>query len=559
LSESPRERSRRSIQAVLRRIRIENLALIREAELTFAPGLNAVTGETGAGKTIFAQAIGLLLGARGDASLVGPDATEAYVEAELEPPPGLFDDETLAALADLRPEDEEGLVLARRVFADGRTRAYAWGRSAAREDIAAAAERLIAMSGQFEQRRLARRSDQLDRLDAFAGEEQAARRVELRIAWRELAAAKRRHEELEQGAASAETRLAELRALVEDTEGLEPGREDALRAERERLRHVTELATGVAAAGEALAPDDAEGAAGLVAVAERSVAPLEHLAPELEQAGNELRDVELRLRETASELRGFLSSLEAEPDRLEQVEAELDRIAEAKRRFRCASYEELLARAAEAQAELAAVEQGADPLAAAAQALAAAQSRVESLSAELRNARKRAAGPFAAAVADELQGIGLGEGEFRVELEEAAPGPSGADEVSFLIRANPGLPFAPVAETASGGELSRIALAIAVVGGGETMVFDEIDAGIGGQTAHAVGESLRRLASRAQVVTITHLPQIASLADCHFRVEKVPGDPTHTRIEPLDEAERREEIRRMLGGEAFIAAAREQA
>jgi DNA repair protein RecN (Recombination protein N) len=559
LSESPRERSRRSIQAVLRRIRIENLVLIREAELTFAPGLNAVTGETGAGKTIFAQAIGLLLGGRGDASLVGPDATEAYVEAELEPPPGLFDDETLAALADLRPEDEEGLVLARRVFADGRTRAYAWGRSAAREDIAAAAERLIAMSGQFEQRRLARRSDQLDRLDAFAGEEQAARRVELRIAWRELAAAKRRHEELEQGAASAETRLAELRALAEDTEGLEAGREDALRAERERLRHVTELATGVAAAGEALAPDDAEGAAGLVAVAERSVAPLEHLAPELEQAGNELRDVELRLRETASELRGFLSSLEAEPDRLEQVEAELDRIAEAKRRFRCASYEELLAHAAEAQAELAAVEQGADPLAAAAQALAAAQSRVESLSAELRNARERAAGPFAAAVAAELQGIGLGEGEFRVELEEAAPGPSGADEVSFLIRANPGLPFAPVAETASGGELSRIALAIAVVGGGETMVFDEIDAGIGGQTAHAVGESLRRLASRAQVVTITHLPQIASLADCHFRVEKVPGDPTHTRIEPLDEAEGREEIRRMLGGEAFIAAVREQA
>jgi DNA repair protein RecN (Recombination protein N) len=544
---------------VLRRIRIENLVLIREAELTFAPGLNAVTGETGAGKTIFAQAIGLLLGGRGDASFVGPDATEAYVEAELEPPPGLFDDETLAPLADLRPDDEEGLVLARRVFADGRTRAYAWGRSAAREDIAAAAERLIAMSGQFEQRRLGRRSYQLDLLDSFAGDEQAARRAELRFAWRELAAARRRHEELEQGAATAEARLAELRALAEDTEGLEPGREETLRAERERLRHVTELATGVAAAGQALAPEDGEGAAGLVAVAERSVAPLEHLAPELEQAGNELRDVELRLRETASELRGFLSSLEAEPDRLEHVEAELDRIAEAKRRFRCSSYEELLARAAEAQTELAAVEQGADPFAAAAQALAAAEKRVESLSAGLRKGREQAAGPFAAAVAAELQGIGLGEGEFRVELQEAAPAPSGADEVSFLIRPNPGLPFAPVAETASGGELSRIALAIAVVGGGETMVFDEIDAGIGGQTAHAVGESLRRLASRAQVVTITHLPQIASLADCHFRVEKVPGEPTHTRIEPLEEAERREEIRRMLGGEAFIAAAREQA
>ena len=239
---------------MLRRLRIENLVLIREAELAFAPGLNAVTGETGAGKTIFAQAIGLLLGSRGDASFVGPDANEAYVEAELVAPPELLEDQSLAALAELRPEDEDGLVLARRVFADGRTRAYAWGRSAAREDLAAAGERLIAMSGQFEQRRLARRAYQLDLLDAFAGEEQLARRGELRIAWRELAAARRRHEQLEQGAASAEARLDELRALVEDTEELDRGAEEALRKERERLRHVTELAAGVAAAGEALAP-----------------------------------------------------------------------------------------------------------------------------------------------------------------------------------------------------------------------------------------------------------------------------------------------------------------
>jgi DNA repair protein RecN (Recombination protein N) len=543
---------------VLRRLRIENLVLIREAELAFGPGLNAVTGETGAGKTIFAQAVGLLLGARGDSSFLGPEGDEAYVEAELDTPRAFFDDEALANLAELRPEDEEGLVLARRVFADGRTRAYAWGRSVAREDVAAAGERLIAMSGQFEQRRLARRSYQLDVLDAFAGPEQAARRSELRLAWRELATARRRHEDLERGAATAEARLNELRALVEDTDGLEPGSEEALRRERERLRHVTELAAGVAAAGEALAPEDSDGAAGLVAVAERSIAPLEQLAPELERTGNELRDVELRLRETASELRGFLASLEAEPDRLEDVESELDRIAETKRRFACTSYEELLARAAEATQELDAIDGGADPLRAAAEALAAAQQRTDQLSEALHAAREQAAEPFAAAVVEELKGIGLGEGEFGVELQEATPSPAGADEARFVIRANPGLPLAPVAQTASGGELSRIALAIAAVGGGETMVFDEIDAGIGGQTAHAVGETLRRLAERAQVITITHLPQIASLADRHFRVEKIPGDPTHTRIELLDEADRREEIRRMLGGEAFIAAVQEE-
>ena len=538
---------------MLRRLRIENLVLIREAELALAPGLNAITGETGAGKTILAQAIGLLLGSRGDASFVGPDGEEAYVEAELDPPSGFFEQDG-AALAELRPEDEEGLVLARRVFADGRTRAYAWGRSAAREDIAAAAEQLIAMSGQFEQRRLARPSYQLDLLDGFAGQEQARRRSELRLAWRELTAARRRHEELAAGAAGAEARLSELQALVEDTEGLEPGDEESLRGERERLRHVTELAAGVAAAGEAISPEEGEGAAGLVAVAERAVAPLERLAPDLERAGNELRDIELRLRETASDLRGFLSSLEAEPDRLEQVELELDRIAEAKRRFRCTTYEELLERAAQARAELSALEGGADPVAATAEALAGTERRVEKLSAELRTGREQAAAPFAAAVAEELRGIGLGEGEFRVELSAVSAGPTGADEAKFLIRPNQGLPFAPVAETASGGELSRIALAIAAVGGGETMVFDEIDAGIGGRTAHAVGETLSRLAGRAQVLTITHLPQIASVAERHFRVEKIPGDPTHTRIEPLQESERREEIRRMLGGEEFISA-----
>ena len=182
-----------------------------------------------------------------------------------------------------------------------------------------------------------------------------------------------------------------------------------------------------------------------------------------------------------------------------------------------------------------------------------AEDEVARIHAELRDARRAAAEPFAAAVAAELRAIGLGDGEFQVVLSERDPGSTGADDVSFLIRPNPGLPFGPVAETASGGELSRIALAIAAVAGGETMVFDEIDAGIGGSTAHAVADTLRRLAERAQVVTITHLPQIATVADRHFRVEKVPGDPTHTRIELLDDAQRRDELERMLGGAEFLA------
>jgi DNA repair protein RecN (Recombination protein N) len=538
---------------LLRSLRIENLVLIRNAELELASGLNAITGETGAGKTILAQAIGLLLGAKGDQSFIGPDGDEAYVEAELDLPEGVLDEEGFEALAELRPEDEPGLVLARRVFADGRTRAYAWGRSVAREDVAAVAERLIAMSGQFEQRRLARPSYQLAVLDSFVGPEQLERRAGTRRAWRELQAARRARDELTRDRLAAEARLSELRALVEDTSAFEPGAEERLRAERERLRHVTELAEGVGLAADALAPEDGEGAASLTARAGQAVAGLVPLAPELDEPAGNLRDAEVRLQEAALELRGFLDSLEAEPGRLEQVEAELDAIAAAKRRFECASYDELLAGAEEARAELKALEAGADPATAAAEAFARAEARVAELSGELHAARQSALQPFAEAVLAHLRAIGLGEGEFVAELYETNAGSTGADEVSFLIRANRGLPLAPVAETASGGELSRIALAIAAVAGGETMVFDEIDAGIGGETAHAVGAMLRELAARAQVLTITHLPQIASVAERHFSVEKVPGDPTHTRIEQLTEEERPDEIRRMLGGEEFLS------
>src|SRR4051812_16765861 len=413
-----------TINEMLRRLRIENLVLIREAELELTAGLNVLSGETGAGKTIFAQAIGLLLGVKGDAGAVGPSASEAYVEAEFDVPDDFFDESSAEALAELRPEDEPGLVLARRVFGDGRTRAYAWGRAVAREDLAAAAERLIAMSGQFEQRRLGRPSYQLDVLDAFVGEEQLRRRREARLAWRELAAARKRHDELTRGAAAEEARLNELRALVDATETFEPGGEQALRDERERLRHVTELADGAARAIEALAPEEGEGATGMAAAAERSLAPLERLAPELAAAGEELRDLELRLREVGSDLRGFLASLQAEPDRLEHVEGELERFADARRRFGAADYDTLLARAAAAREKLDALDGGLDPAAAAAQALAAAETRSSDLAGALRAAREQAAALFAEAVAEELRGVGMGEGEFRVELREREPGPT---------------------------------------------------------------------------------------------------------------------------------------
>ncbi len=538
---------------MLRRLRIENLVLIREAELELGPGLNVLSGETGAGKTIFAQAIGLLLGARGDVAAVGPAAREAYVEAEFDVRVGFFDEGDLDALLELRPEDEPGVVLARRVFADGRTRAYAWGRAIAREDLAAATERLIAMSGQFEQRRLARPAYQVDVLDAFVGEEQAARRREAREAWRALTAARNRHAAIARDAGAEEARLEALRDLVDRTEGIERGEEESLRAERERMRHATDLAAGAAAATAAVAPDDGDGAASLAALAERALAPLLTLAPELDATAAELRDLAHRLQDVGGDLHRFVASLEADPARVEVVEERLDLIADARRRFGAQTTDELLDRRDAAVSELEATAAGIDPLEAATSALGDAEERLALVATALHDAREAATAAFSEAVAENLRGVGMGEGEFEVELRGRDPGPTGRDEAAFLIRPNPGLPLGPVAETASGGELSRVALALAAVAGGETLVFDEIDAGIGGVTAHRVGETLARLSERAQVITITHLPQIASIAETHFRVEKVLGDPTHTRIEELSATERRAELERMLGGEEFLA------
>ena len=539
---------------MLRRLRIENLVLIREAELELAPGLVALTGETGAGKTIVTQAIGLLLGAKGDAASVGAAGSEAYVEAEIDVPESFFDEDGLEALRDLRPDDEPGLVVARRVTADGRSRAYAWGRSIARDDLVAATDRLLALSGQFAQRRLARPSHQLELLDAFAGPDQRLRRTEAREAWRSLAVASRRVEELEHGADTERARLAELAALVEDTEGFEPGEEEDLRTERERFRHVAELGDGAQAAAAAIEPDEGDGARSLAAAAERALAPLERLAPELQAAATELRDLVVRLAEVGSDVRRYAEALDEDPKRAAAVEERLDRIADAKRRHRAPSLVDLLERRAAAQAELERAGADGDPLDRARTDRDAAQARFEAAAKALADTRRSATGPFAEAVARELADLGMGQGEFHVELREREAGPTGTDEAVFLVRPNAGLPLAPVSETASGGELSRVALAIAAVAGGETVVLDEVDAGVGGVTAHRVADVLRRLAGRAQVLTITHLPQIASVADQHLRVEKVEGDPTHTRIAVLDDTERRDELERMLGGEEFVSA-----
>jgi DNA repair protein RecN (Recombination protein N) len=546
---------------MLLRLQIENLALIERAELEPGSGLNVLTGETGAGKTMLAQAIALLTGAQHTAGVVGPHGKEAYVEAEFDLPESLLA-EAPAAVAELRPDGEETLVVARRITASGRSRALLWGRTCARDDLERLGELLLEISSQHEARRLARPATQLDLLDGAAGN--AELRQAMSAAWGEVRDQRAALERARVDAADLERQRGDLEELASRFEeaAVEPGERAQLERERERLRHADELTSALAGAAELLNPDEGDGAVALTGRASELVAGVERFEPGLKDVCGELRDAALRLQEAAVELRGQLDGFEIEPGRLEQVEARLLLFAELERRFG-ERLDRLAERAVEARASLDALETGTGGVDELGRLLAEAEERAEACAMRLRRARQRAAPRFARAVEAELADLGMDEAKLEVRLERAETGIRGADRVTLLLAANPGLASAPLADVASGGELSRIALAVRVAarsgGSPGTLLLDEVDAGVGGRTARAVGEKLRRLAQDAQLICITHLPQIASLAERHFRVEKSPGDPTITAVSRLADAEVVDEIARMLGGEDGDEAARRHA
>jgi DNA repair protein RecN (Recombination protein N) len=535
---------------MLVRLSIHNLALIERAELELGPGLNVLTGETGAGKTMLAQAIGLLTGAQPVAGMVGPYADEAYVEAEFDAPPDLFDDPALAAVAGLRPQGEETLVVARRLTSGGRSRALVWGRSCARADLEALGERLIEMSSQHEARRLARPARQLELLDAHAGTAELT--AEMTAAWRALRAADSALESARGEAADAARRRLDLEDLVARVDQLAPaaGEPEALRAERERLRHLDELAAAAGAAAELLSPADGEGARELAAGAASELSAVAAFAPELADVGATLDDIAARIQEAAVDLRGHLVGLEGDPARLEHVESRLEAFAQLERRY-AAPLGEVVQQAGAARRALERLESSTEELARLEADAGAAAEAARDCAGRLSAARTAAAEPFARAVEAELADLGMAQAVFTVRVEPADIGPRGADRAVLELAATPTLAAGPVAETASGGELSRIALAIRVAaragGGPGILLLDEVDAGIGGRTARAVADKLTALARGAQLLVITHLPQIARAADAHFLVEK-PGDGA-AKVVRLGDEEVVEELARMLGGD----------
>ena len=566
-------------------LRVRNLLLIESAELALDRGLNAITGETGAGKTMLAQALDLLLGGKPRRGIVRPGAEEAYIEGVFSTPAGLAADSELAELADRIPLDEPELVLGRRVVPDGPTRSYLQGRSVSAQELRAVATRLVAFFGQHEHRRLMVASAQLEILDAYCGE----RHLELRRAFeRRLAAARATERELDDVRDRLGARDRDLDFLefeIAEIEAVAPSEDEEpeLERERNRLGAVETLRDAASAAAEAIDPTGADGQGGM--------ALLSSAAAELQRAGTadeslatlaaRAEAVTYEVQDVAAELRSYLGSLEADPGRLAAVEERLEQLARLKRKHggtvaavlehaeRCRAERDRLAHADEATERLEAE-------------LVEHRAALEDLSARLRAAREKGGRGLAKAVCEELGDLAMADATFEVVVAERpiggegplAPfGATGADSVEFLIGPNPGVAAGPLREVASGGELSRVMLALMSIAtsveGSPTVVFDEVDAGIGGATARAVGERLRALAAGRQVLCITHLPQVASLATRHFRVVKhAPGLRDASRsgagvaraeVERLDRGQLVEELCRMLGADAGDEAARRHA
>lgn len=542
---------------MLRELRIENLLLIERAELRLGEGLNAITGETGAGKTVLAHSLDLLMGGKARAQIVRPGAAEAWVEGVFDLPAGLLEEPELAELAERLPEGAEEVVLGRRVSAGGRTSAFVAGRAASASDLKLLGGRLIAFFGQHEHRRLTISSAQMEILDGFAGSEHLALRRAYRDAHRECARLTAELAELREREGSRERDLDLYRYELSEIEEVapDPQERESLGAERQRLRHaegLREAATSAHAAA-AGADEDGGGAAAAMAQAEASLQGAAGLDPGLDALAERVAALAVELADVASELRDYAEGIEVDPAALLAVEERLEAIDRLERKHG-GSVESVLAHAERCREEIARLEGAEERSAEAEAALAEAEARRAELAERLSAGRAAAVEPLQERVAAELDRLSMAGASLEVVLEPHPDGygASGRETVELRVAPNPGIEAAPLRDAASGGELSRVMLALSGVGQAgsrETMVFDEIDAGIGGNTARVVGERLRALGEERQVLCITHLPQVASLADVHFRLEKdVDGEQAVATVQRLEGEGVVAEIRRMLGG-----------
>lgn len=549
---------------MLRELRIENLLLIERAELRLGEGLNAITGETGAGKTVLAHSLDLLMGGKARPQIVRPGAEEAWVEGVFDLPKGLLAEPEMAELSERLPEGAEEVVLGRRVSASGRTSAFVAGRSASAGDLRLLGGRLLAFYGQHEHRKLTISSAQMEVLDGFAGAKHLEVRQRYREAHRECTALETELAALRERDGSRERDLDLFRYELSEIEAVapDPPEEESLSQERQRLLHADGLREAAAGAHAALAgvEEDGGGGEGALAQADGLLQGAAGKDANLDALGERLSTLAAELGDVASELRSYLERIDADPARLAAIEERLEAIDRLRRKHG-GSIESVLAHAERCRLEIERLEDAEERGAEAEAALAEAEDRRVKLGKQLSTGRTKAVAPLEKRVAEELERLAMPGATLEVVLEPHPDSyaPNGCETVELRVAPNPGIEPAPLRDAASGGELSRVMLALSGLGAGAgagTLVFDEIDAGVGGNTARVVGERLRALGEDRQVICITHLPQVASLASAHFRLEKdVSGERARATVERLDGEAVVEEIRRMLGGESSDEAA----
>ncbi|MFF9780244.1 DNA repair protein RecN [Streptomyces sp. NPDC013978] len=568
------------VVSVLEEMRIRSLGVIDDAVVELSPGFTAVTGETGAGKTMVVTSLGLLLGGRADPALVRIGAKNAVVEGRIAVPE---DASAVVRAEEAGAELDDGaLLISRTVSAEGRSRAHLGGRSVPVGVLAELADELVAVHGQTDQQGLLKLSRQRAALDRYAGDAVAVPLTKYGEAYRRLRAVAGELDEIVTRARERAQEADMLRYGLDEIAGVEPraGEDVELAEEAERLGHAEALASAATAAHAALAgnPEDPEGvdATTLVAGAHRALEAVRSHDPALAVLAERIGEVGILLGDVAGELAGYADDLDADPLRLAAVEERRAALTALTRKYGqdIASVLSWAEEGAQRLTELDGDDERIDELTAERDALRA---ELGGLAQALTDARTDAAERFAAAVTAELASLAMPHARVSFAIRQTddpegvevggrtvAYGPSGADEVELLLAPHPGAPPRPIAKGASGGELSRVMLAVEVVFAGTdpvpTYLFDEVDAGVGGKAAVEIGRRLAKLARSAQVVVVTHLPQVAAFADRQLLVEKTnDGSVTRSGVKVLEGEDRVRELSRMLAGQEDSETARAHA
>jgi DNA repair protein RecN (Recombination protein N) len=561
---------------VLEELRITGLGVIEDTTLPLTGGMNVITGETGAGKTMVVTGLGLLFGGRADAGRVRADPGRATVEGRLRLAGPVADAvQSRIAEAGAEPDDDGTVLLSRTVTVEGRSRAHVGGRGAPVGVLGEVGEQVVAVHGQSDQLRLLRPAEQRAALDRFAGPEHEKlleTYQESYARWRQvsddLADRRRNARERSQEADLLRLGLDEITRVDP-----QPGEDDELRAEAQRLEHAEGLRAAAQVAVQAVAGgsdggDDAPDATSLLGLARRTLEGQSGVDARLGELAGRLGEAATLVGDAAAELSAYLDALDADPARLQGLYERRAALRGLTRKY-ADDVDGVIAWAERARARLADLDTSDDLLAELDRERQRLAGEVAELAARVSAARREAAARFADQVTGELTGLampharidvavlpraaGKGEPVLTVDGAEVGVGPDGADEVEIRLLAHPGAPALPLQRGASGGELSRVMLAIEVVfagaGGPPTLVFDEVDAGVGGQAAVEIGRRLARLARNHQVLVVTHLPQVAAFADHHLVVAKDTGGAVTTSgVRVVSDTERARELARMLAG-----------